>query len=235
MTIKTYKKRNTHILAITFEGGRDNAMEICKWVGAGSSYIAASNKDPREYVQIPTMWGPRDMKVGDTVGLIDDEGTFLVFKPEALAGEYLEVDHGVSKLVAHATRELSYFPNEDPEFVEHLVHTVQAFAEYKGHSGASHELAVMMVKDLLSMNNLYGLTNDPEEWDFKPGADYGIETDMWQNIRNSKALSEDGGKTYWLVGETPQEEERVWHTAIDKDTHPEIVIEEEEEDVTSTD
>lgn len=230
--IKTFKKTQVHIHAVRWEAdnlesARLSAMEICKWVGSGSAYIPPTKDDPRSYLQIPTMFGPRDAKVGDYVAKIE-ENTFLVYKPAAFESEYQAVTDEEHRLIQHARHELSMFPNEDPEFIESIINAVKSFTEYRGHSGSSAEIAVQMLSALLNGRNLLPLTNDPDEWEFKPGADYDIETDLWQNKRNSAALSEDGGKTFFLVnekqpGELVGDKQQVRiYTSVDKNFEPVI-------------
>lgn len=221
MPIKTFTKVQNHIQAIRFEGGRDSAMEICHWVGSGSAYIPSTKTDPFEYVQVPTMFGPRDMEVGGWAVKIE-EGTFVTYKEEALLAEYTVVGDEEQHLIQHARTELNMFPNEDADFIESIVNTIKAFASYRGHSGASAEIAVHMVTALLNGQNLLPLTNDPEEWIFHAKETYGVQNDMWQNKRNSKAISYDEGKTYFLVGSNEEGADVVMYDSEDKNFIPEI-------------
>lgn len=113
----------------------------------------------------------------------------------------------MSKLVEHAIRELDLCGQtaEDPEYSQSIVDAVAAFASY-GHSGGSAMEAREQLYRLLNFDNLSPLTDDPEEW-----TDRGklSSRPLWQNNRNSKAFSEDGGKTYWLLDEEP----RVYYTS----------------------
>lgn len=99
-----------------------------------------------------------------------------------------------SNLVAHARRELELI-GED--FAEQQLRVVKAFADC-GHSGGSAEVALAQLVRLLQFENLAPLTDDPAEWEDR-SEESGYP--MWQNVRNSKAFSEDGGRTYFLVGE----------------------------------
>lgn len=222
MTIQTYRKIKTHVQVVRFEGGRESAMEICRWVGAGSAYIPSTNKDPQEYVQVPSMFGPRDAKVLDYITKIEDD-TFLIYRPEALETEYEKVTDEDRRLVKHARAELSRFPNEDPEFVESIINAIKAFASYPGHSGNSAAIAIHMITALLNGHNLLPLTDDRDEWELHPGVKYGTDQDLWQSKRNSKAMSENGGKTYYLVDEPVNEDgTHIYHTSEPKDFEPEI-------------
>ena len=202
MDLKTFKKTKIYISAVEFTGGREQAMEICRWVGAGSAYIPSTNEDPREYIQVPTMFGPRDAKVGQYIVKLEDD-QFLVYKDEVLFSEYQAVvdDPADHPLVRHARAELSRFPNEDEDFKESLIAAVKGFTSYRGHSGSSAAIATHMISALLEGRNLMPLTDDPEEWELRSKEQYGMPNDLWQNKRNSRAISEDGGKTYYLADE----------------------------------
>lgn len=198
MKIQTFQKTKIYIDVVQFEGGREHALELCRWIGGGSSYIPATSEDPREYLQVPTMFGPRDAKVGQYIVKLENE-TFLVYKHEALYSEYMPVEYDAAEhqLVTHARRELERFPNEDPDFKESLLAAIKGFTSYRGHSGSSAAIATHMITALLNGDNLMPLTDDPEEWELRSAEQYGMEHDLWQNKRNSKAISEDGGKTYY--------------------------------------
>lgn len=221
MTIQTFQKVLNYVQAAQFMGGRESGMEICKWIGSGSAYIPATNKDPFDYVQVPTMFGPRDIEEGDWAVKIDS-GTIVTYKSQALMAEYVLVEDEEQNLIKHARRELALFPDEEADYIESIINTVKAFCSYRGHSGASASIAVQMVTALLNGNNLMPLTNDPDEWELRAGKDYGLDYDMWQNVRNSKALSMDGGSTYFIVGEAQGDEKRKYYVTEDKDFNPEI-------------
>lgn len=102
----------------------------------------------------------------------------------------------MSNLVEHAKRELDLI-GEDEDMRNHLVAVVEKFSEF-GHSGSSAEHAADRLNDLLRYKALSPLTDAPEEWmDRSEMSGYPI----WQNKRDSRAMSHDGGKTYWLVDE----------------------------------
>lgn len=105
----------------------------------------------------------------------------------------------MSKLVEHAKRELELV-GEEPETIEGYLKVVQAFADM-GHSGGSASVAVPVINELLQFKNLRPLTDDPKEWHCHTAEDYGVNEDLWQNIRNGAAFSHDGGKTYYLVSD----------------------------------
>ena len=117
----------------------------------------------------------------------------------------------MSNLVTHAERELAMI-NEDPEFFEAYLNIVRIFAGM-GHSGGSADVSRAVISALLSQENLTPLTDSPDEWEFHD-SDIWPPNGVWQNRRFSGALSEDGGKTYWLVDEKIAEGQmRTVHTS----------------------
>ena len=105
----------------------------------------------------------------------------------------------MSNLVDHATRELDLL-NEDPWLVEGILKIVQDFAEM-GHSGSSAAHTIGVLNQLLQFKNLSPLTDDPREWTH-------ISGDIWQSTRNAEAFSNDEGKTYYLLSEGGNDQNR---------------------------
>lgn len=106
-----------------------------------------------------------------------------------------------SPLVDHARRELALI-GEDEWLRNGLCKVVAAFAEM-GHSGFSAEHSTQVLEKLLRYQPLSPITDDPAEW-----MDRSQEMDgepFWQHVRDSRAMSTDGGKTYTLVDEEPQD------------------------------
>jgi hypothetical protein len=103
-----------------------------------------------------------------------------------------------SNLVKHARRELELCgqTTEDPEFAASLVAAVEAFASY-GHSGGSAAVGADMLYQLLRCRPLAPLTSSPHEWVDRSEAS---GQPWWQNLRDPRAMSHDGGHTYWWVG-----------------------------------
>lgn len=101
-----------------------------------------------------------------------------------------------SNLVEHARRELELI-GEEPEVIEGLLRVIQAFADM-GHSGGSASVAIPMINKLLQFQPLTALTSSSEEWNEICREMSGGE-ELWQNRRDSRAFSNDGGKTYYLV------------------------------------
>ncbi len=99
-------------------------------------------------------------------------------------------------LTEHARRELNLI-GEDPDVIDWYCRVVAEFASY-GHSGGSAAVAVPVLNELLQFHSLTPLTDDPGEWiDQSERSGY----PLWQNRRDSRAFSDDGGKTYWLLHE----------------------------------
>ena len=198
---ETYVPRhNNHIHATRFLGDLLNAKEIMAWIGRACVYTPPTTVIPRAKLTIPTPFGERTASVGNWIVRTND-GEFLVMKAEAFDAEYLQKSYEDARLVNHARAELALFPNEDPDFIESLIKTIEGFTSYKGHSGESATIAIHMATALLNGRNLMPLTDDAAEWEFHDKDKYGVSVDMWQNYRNSAAISEDGGKTYYIVGE----------------------------------
>jgi hypothetical protein len=66
-------------------------------------------------------------------------------------------------------------------------------------------VAIEQLNRLLNFENLSPLTSDSGEWiDRTEMSSY----PLWQSKRNSKAFSEDGGKTYYLLDEEPRQVHR---------------------------
>ncbi|MEU9218910.1 hypothetical protein AB0D47_20440 [Streptomyces sp. NPDC048376] len=106
-----------------------------------------------------------------------------------------------SPLVDHARRELALI-GEDDWLTDGLCKVVAAFAEM-GHSGFSAAHSTAVLEKLLRYQPLSPLTDDPAEW-IDRAQEMGGEP-FWQNRRDSRAMSRDGGKTYTLIDEEPQD------------------------------
>lgn len=108
-------------------------------------------------------------------------------------------DNDESNLVTHARRELEII-GEDPETIKGYLKVVQAFANM-GHSGGSAMVAIPTLNALFRYQNLKPLTDNPDEWQYIAEDQWGREGGIWQNIRRSEAFSNDAGKTYYLLSE----------------------------------
>lgn len=99
-------------------------------------------------------------------------------------------------LLEHTRRELELI-GEDSDVIDWYCRVVKEFSSF-GHSGGSASVAVPTLQRLLSFEALTPLTDDPGEWeDRSEVSGYPI----WQNVRDSRAFSEDGGLTYYLLHE----------------------------------
>lgn len=106
-------------------------------------------------------------------------------------------------LVQHAERELRLagFFDADSDYDGMLgsavMDVVRAFAG-RGHSGMSAMIVRQLFAQLSNFEALTPLTSDPDEWidrsemSGKP---------FWQNKRDFRAFSEDGGKTWKMLEE----------------------------------
>src|SRR5690606_3558724 len=99
MTI--FKRNEEHVDARRWEGGPVQAMQLCKWMGGGSAYIPPTKEDPREFVTVPTPFGPRDIAPGMYV-VRSGDGSFLNYKEEQLYSSYIPVEDSDHRLVKHA-------------------------------------------------------------------------------------------------------------------------------------
>lgn len=104
-----------------------------------------------------------------------------------------------STRVEHARRELALLGAE-LDLAACLVAAVAAFESYGGHSGESHAYAVQLMSNLLDGRTLTALTCDPDEWEDRSEMS---GSPVWQNVRDSRALSHDGGLTFTVVEDRP--------------------------------
>jgi hypothetical protein len=120
--------------------------------------------------------------------------------------EPLEFEDTESNLVIHARRELELLGN-GPEINDHVLEIVKIFSR-AGHSGSSAFYTIHILEKLLSFKNLTDLTDDPEEWMFIGEDVWGAAGGVWQNRRNGEAFSNDGGKSYYLLSEGGNDQNR---------------------------
>jgi len=117
----------------------------------------------------------------------------------------------MTNLQDHARRELEMV-GEDPDVIAWYLTVIEAF-EAAGHSGGSASVAIPTLNRLLQFQNLMPLTDSPDEW-----LDRSLlgGTLMWQNMRDSSAFSEDGGKTYYLLDEWDSEDpaKKIVHVSV---------------------
>jgi hypothetical protein len=100
-------------------------------------------------------------------------------------------------LVEHAKRELELSGQtaEDPAYAASIVAAVAAFASY-GHSGGSALVAIEQLYTLLRYRTLSPITTDPDEWIDRSEVS---SSPLWQNRRDSAAMSTDAGQTWYFV------------------------------------
>lgn len=125
-------------------------------------------------------------------------------------------------LVEHAETELKiaglFDGDSDYEGMlgESVLELVKVFAG-QGHSGYSAMMTVDLLSRLLKYEPLGPLTDNPSEWnhiDERMGG-----PNLWQSRRNPQALSHDGGKTYYLLSEWSDKDEKpvIWHESENVD------------------
>lgn len=102
--------------------------------------------------------------------------------------------------VAHAREHLSR-AGEDPGFSASVVAAIAAFTSWS-HPGETQARRLNLCLRLLDHEALTPLTRDPAEWIDRSALN---GSPCWQNRRNSRAFSADGGFTYTL-GQVPDGE-----------------------------
>lgn len=108
-----------------------------------------------------------------------------------------EVEAEESGLVRHALRELEISDvGEDYDgligkWVMELIRTLAK----QGHSGASAEKTLRIFNLLAERRALTSISSDPDEW--RDMSAYNDGEALWQNIRDSRYFSRDGGKNYY--------------------------------------
>lgn len=106
----------------------------------------------------------------------------------------------MSTLIEHFKRELA-LTNEETQVVEALVKIAEIVGDM-GHSGSSSVFFNDVLNRLLRRENLTPLTTDPLEWEWHSADVWGAPGGIYQNLRNSRALTETPTNgTYWISGE----------------------------------
>lgn len=110
-----------------------------------------------------------------------------------------------SELMNHADRELrlvGYSPESedmmDYQIWYQTMEMVSAFSQV-GHSGGSAPYHIHILGQLLNFEALTPITNNPDEW--INVSDFLSPPATWQNCRDSRMFSFDGGKTYYNLDE----------------------------------
>lgn len=110
-----------------------------------------------------------------------------------------------SILVQKARHELAlgdFVGASDPfvDFDTKIIEIVKIFASM-GHSGSSAEFTRNIIDKLLRQQPLTPITDDPDEWEEHDASKWDGKNKIWQNKRDSRALSTDAGVSYFLVTE----------------------------------
>lgn len=108
----------------------------------------------------------------------------------------------MTNLATHARRELELI-GEDADVIDWFVRVVEEFASY-GHSGGSASICIPRLNQLLQYEPLSPLTDAPAEWEDRAEI---MGRPFWQSVREPRAMSADGGKTYWLVSDNDSADE----------------------------
>jgi hypothetical protein len=128
--------------------------------------------------------------------MTDNKSGTAMFKGVELTYNMIEPEEE-SNLVKHARHELNLI-GEEPEVIDWYVRVINSYSSF-GHSGGSAWATTSVLEELLRFRPLTELTDDPDEW-FHHGEDIaGRPGGMWQNKRDGRCFSNDGGKTYWNV------------------------------------
>lgn len=115
-----------------------------------------------------------------------------------------ELPEPESNLVLHARSELKRI-GEEPEVIEWYAKVIREYSSF-GHSGGSHMAILPVLTKLLNFEPIGPLTDDPQEW-YHHGMDvWGEEGGVWQNKRDGRMFSKDGGKTYTNVEDRKDDE-----------------------------
>jgi hypothetical protein len=119
-----------------------------------------------------------------------------------------------SNLVKHARHELNLI-GEEPATIDWYIRVIKAYASF-GHSGGSAWATTGVLEELLRFKPLTELTDDPEEWQHISEEMAG-QPNLWQNKRDGRCFSNDGGMTYYNIHEPKDDDgHRVVYTSISK-------------------
>jgi hypothetical protein len=98
----------------------------------------------------------------------------------------------------HARRELTLI-GETPAVIDLLVQLVEVFVTWNTIAPKAVVTPMQTIQMLLDNKPLTPLTNDPAEWQVVGQRQlFAGNMNVWRSIRDPKAYSTDGGKTYWL-------------------------------------
>lgn len=106
-------------------------------------------------------------------------------------------------LVEYAEKELGRAGlfSKDSDYggmIGHAVMDIITIFSKQGHSGSSASMVTQLLEKLMRYEPLTPLTYEPDEW-WDVSEQSG--TPLWQNKRDFKIFSIDGGKTHYSVGD----------------------------------
>jgi hypothetical protein len=124
-----------------------------------------------------------------------------------------------SNLVTHARHELKLM-GEDQDVIDWYVRVIREYVSF-GHSGGSHMAVMPSLTRLLNFQPLTPLTNDPEEWFYHGEEVWGEAGGVWQNKRDGRMFSKDGGLSFTCVDD-PKDPTGVKQVYLSKVTHADV-------------
>lgn len=107
------------------------------------------------------------------------------------------------KLAGYDVNDTEDGPNK--WLAEGTLELLKVFSE-QGHSGMSAPYAVALFEKLAMWKPIAPLTGEDDEW-------MEVDTDVWQNKRNSTVFKGEDGQAYWMDGRVFWE----WYSAPDID------------------
>ena len=101
--------------------------------------------------------------------------------------------------VEHAERELRLcgLAYANPKLARDIIAVVAGLGKF-GRDGSTPAQGAEIVRRLLALEPLTELTDNPADWSGYR-RDSNSDTVLWQNRRNPRAWSTNGGVTYWLA------------------------------------
>ena len=165
----------------------DELFEVAEWC-YGTSILVGFEPTTNEPI--------RGVRLKD--GTVATPGSYIVnYGPFFRAYHAEEFNQRFVKegnLVKHALRELVDL--DEPAMAKSMADAVRMFSAY-GHSGGSVGYAINTIAALLNFENLSPITSDPAEWVKHGLAQWDGANPIWQNRRNPRIFSTDGGQTHY--------------------------------------
>lgn len=204
--------------------------QILSWVvgavGLTGFYFAGKKKWWSWYINLgcQILWATYAFVTGQPAFLVTAAVYFVIFAINARkwTKEHLAVKKMLameepnevpqeSNLVLHARRELELI-GEEPDVIEWYVRVINAYRSF-GHSGGSHMAVMPCLTRLLNFEPLTVLSDAPDEWIRHTPDMWDGKNHVWQNVRDGRAFSSDGGKTFTLLGD----ESKYLHSSISQE------------------